>query len=109
MLLGMAARGSWAPALILPLYYLADAGLTLARRALRGEAVWRAHKEHFYQRAVQRGLSHAQVSTAILAANLILVALAFFAPAYPLPCLAGAFLTTALLLLWMVKWPAASS
>lgn len=109
LLLGLAARGSWVPALILPLYYLADAGLTLTRRALRGEAVWRAHKEHFYQRAVQRGFSHAQVSTAILAANLILVALAYFAPDYPLYCLAGAVLTTALLLLWMVKWPAASS
>ena len=109
LLLGLAARGSWAPAIILPLYYLTDAGLTLARRALRGEAVWRAHKEHFYQRAVQRGLSHARVSSAILAANLVLVALAYFAPDYPLPCLAGAAATTALLLLWMVKWPAASS
>ncbi|WP_425407321.1 MraY family glycosyltransferase [Hwanghaeella sp.] len=109
LLLGLAARGAWAPALILPLYYLTDAGITLSRRALRGEAVWRAHKEHFYQRAVQRGFSHAQVSTAILVANTILVALAFFATSYPVPCLVGAIVTTALLLLWMVKWPVVSS
>lgn len=109
LLLGLAARGDWVPALILPLYYLTDAGITLTRRALRGEAVWRAHREHFYQRAVQRGLSHAQVSFAILVANLGLVALAFFATDYPFPCLAGAIVTTALLLLWMEKWPAASS
>ena len=30
---------------------LADATLTLGRRALRGEKVWRAHRQHFYQRA----------------------------------------------------------
>lgn len=109
LLLSLAARGAWAPAIILPLYYLVDAGLTLTRRALRGEAVWKAHKEHFYQRAVQRGFTHAQVSTAILAANAVLVVLAFFASDYPLPCLAGAFVTTAGLLLWMAKWPAGSS
>lgn len=109
LLLGLAARGSWAPALILPLYYLTDAGITLTRRALRGEAVWKAHKEHFYQRAVQRGLSHAQVSAAILGANAVLVALAYHASEYPFSCLAGAALTTGTLLLWMMKWPVASS
>ena len=54
-----------------------------------------------------RALEIAVVSTAVLAANLVLVALAFYAPDHPLPCLAGAAATTALLLLWMVKWPAA--
>lgn len=29
-----------------------DATVTLIRRLLRGEKVWRAHREHFYQRAV---------------------------------------------------------
>jgi UDP-N-acetylmuramyl pentapeptide phosphotransferase/UDP-N-acetylglucosamine-1-phosphate transferase len=29
-----------------------DASTTLLRRFLRGEAVWRAHREHFYQRAI---------------------------------------------------------
>ncbi len=109
LLLGLAARGSWIPALILPMYYLADAGITLTKRALRGEAVWQAHKQHFYQRAVQRGFSHAKVSTAILAANLVLVSLAFYSADYPQTCLAAALATTALLLLWMEKWPAGSS
>ncbi|MEQ8934822.1 MAG: glycosyltransferase family 4 protein, partial [Amphiplicatus sp.] len=60
LLLTLAAEGQWAAAFILPLYYLADATLTLFRRALRGEKFWQAHREHFYQRAAQRGLGHAR-------------------------------------------------
>jgi UDP-N-acetylmuramyl pentapeptide phosphotransferase/UDP-N-acetylglucosamine-1-phosphate transferase len=73
-----AASGFWEAALILPLYYLADATWTLLRRALRRETLWRAHREHFYQRAVQRGFSHAAVVRRIAACNGVLVALALF-------------------------------
>ena len=76
LLLRLAFTGLWAAALILPAYYLADATITLARRALRGERVWQAHREHFYQRAVQRGLSHAEASRRILAADAVLIAAA---------------------------------
>lgn len=79
LLLRLAAGGEAAAALILPLYFLADATLTMSRRALRGERFWRPHREHFYQRAVQRGLSHAAVTTRILIANLALVGLALAA------------------------------
>jgi UDP-N-acetylmuramyl pentapeptide phosphotransferase/UDP-N-acetylglucosamine-1-phosphate transferase len=73
LLLGVAADGHWKIALILPLYFLADATLTLCRRLLRGERVWRPHREHLYQRAVQRGLSHAAVVWRVNAANLLLI------------------------------------
>ena len=76
LLLSMAAAGAWKAALILPLYYLADATITLLRRLRRGEKVWRAHREHYYQRAVQGGMSHAAVVRAILAGNLALGGLA---------------------------------
>ena len=79
LLIVTAAGGFWVPALILPLYYLADATWTLGKRALRGEKVWRAHREHFYQRAVQQGLSHAAVAGRIAACNLLLVILAVLA------------------------------
>jgi UDP-N-acetylmuramyl pentapeptide phosphotransferase/UDP-N-acetylglucosamine-1-phosphate transferase len=102
LLLALAARGEWAPALILPLYYLADATLTLVRRALRGEKVWRPHRQHFYQRAVQRGASHARVSLAILVADLGLVGLAAAATlGWGGPALAGAALLVAALLLFL--------
>jgi UDP-N-acetylmuramyl pentapeptide phosphotransferase/UDP-N-acetylglucosamine-1-phosphate transferase len=101
LLLAVAARGFWAPALILPAYYLADATITIARRALRRERVWQAHAEHYYQRAVRSGLSHAQVSLAILSANLVLIALALTSLTFPLPALAGAVLVVGALLAWM--------
>ncbi|WP_179188637.1 MraY family glycosyltransferase [Kiloniella majae] len=77
-------KGMWAAAFILPLYYLCDATLTLAKRAVRKQRVWEAHKEHCYQIGVQNGLSHKVVSLIILACNMALIALAFFLSAdYP--------------------------
>ncbi len=79
LLLLWAGHGQWAVALILPLYYLADATITLVRRALRGAKVWQAHREHFYQRAVQGGASHGQVARGVLMCNLLLIACAALA------------------------------
>ena len=76
LLLSVAAQGFWAAALLVPLYFLADATITLLRRASEGKKVWQAHREHFYQKATQRGRTHAQVVLAVLAANAALVALA---------------------------------
>lgn len=101
LLLTAAANGNWASALILPLYYLADATITLIRRGLRGEKVWRAHREHFYQKAVQGGRSHAAVCGAILIANLMLVAFALTATSAPALSLIAAAVVVVLLLFWM--------
>jgi UDP-N-acetylmuramyl pentapeptide phosphotransferase/UDP-N-acetylglucosamine-1-phosphate transferase len=73
LLLGAALRGWWKIALILPLYFLADATLTLGRRLLRGERVWQAHREHFYQQAVRSGLGHAAVAGRVIAADILLI------------------------------------
>lgn len=108
LLLMLAARGHWAPALILPAYYLADASITITRRLLRGEKIWRAHSEHFYQHAVRGGRSHAQVSGAILAVNAVLVALAILSVRYPLVAIAAAAVAVAALLTWMRRCPPAA-
>ena len=73
LLIDLATRGHWKIALILPLYFLADATITLLRRLLRGERVWQAHREHFYQRAVRDGLGHAAVVKRVIAADLLLI------------------------------------
>jgi UDP-N-acetylmuramyl pentapeptide phosphotransferase/UDP-N-acetylglucosamine-1-phosphate transferase len=102
LLIGLAAAGQWAAALILPLYYLADATITLLRRALRGEPVWQAHREHFYQLAVGRGLSHAQVVGHVLWVDVVLVALAVVAAGgLPEMALAGALVVVAWLLFFL--------
>ncbi len=89
----------WAVALILPAIYWADASLTLARRALEGKAILRAHREHFYQKATQGGWSHARVCMVILVANLCLVGMARVAAAgHPWLALAASAAVTALIL-----------
>jgi UDP-N-acetylmuramyl pentapeptide phosphotransferase/UDP-N-acetylglucosamine-1-phosphate transferase len=79
LLCRMAVDGWWKAALILPLYFVADATLTLLRRLARGERVWEAHREHFYQRAVQRGQSHSAIVIRVIAANAVLVVCAWVA------------------------------
>ena len=81
LLLALAASGAWAPALILPLYYLVDATWTLVARLVRGARVWEAHREHFYQRAVAAGRRHGAVAGRILAADLLLIGAALWAAA----------------------------
>jgi len=81
LLIVLAGSGQLAAALILPLYYLADATLTLLRRLSRGAKPWQPHREHFYQVAVRGGWSHARVSGLIAAANGLLVACAVVAAA----------------------------
>ena len=51
--------------------FVLDTSLTLARRALKRENIFTAHRSHLYQRMVQSGFSHAQVATlyALLAAS----------------------------------------
>ena len=38
--------------------FVSDASATLLRRLLRGEQVWKAHREHYYQRMVRSGMGH---------------------------------------------------
>ena len=100
LLLVAAAQGQWMAAVILPLIYLADTTITLARRLMRGETVWRAHRKHFYQRAVRAGASHAEVATKVLVCNGALVALAIAATVgFPGPAALGA-VTVVAALLW---------
>ena len=47
----------WVPVLIFS-PFLVDATMTLLQRSLRGEKVWQAHREHYYQRLVLSGWSH---------------------------------------------------
>ncbi len=104
LLLEAAAAGQWAAALILPLYYLADATITLGRRALRGEKVWRAHREHFYQRPIAQGWPHDRIMLRIAAANVALIILALCAVAgFVVPALSAAAVVVALLLAWLAR------
>lgn len=51
--------------------YLADTATTLLRRAVRGEAIFEAHREHAYQRLVDGGWSQRSVAVAVFAFMLV--------------------------------------
>jgi UDP-N-acetylmuramyl pentapeptide phosphotransferase/UDP-N-acetylglucosamine-1-phosphate transferase len=76
LLLLVAGGGHLAAAVLMPLYYLGDATITLFRRVLRGEPFWQAHRSHFYQRATDKGFSTLAIVTRVLAANVGLGVLA---------------------------------
>ncbi|UZF95293.1 glycosyltransferase family 4 protein [Bosea sp. NBC_00550] len=103
LLYRLAGTGAFAAAVILPLYHIADATITLLRRLARREKVWEAHRSHFYQQATTNGFSVLAVVGRVALLNFALAALAGFSIALPqlgiqLACLAAAALLTGLLL-----------
>jgi UDP-N-acetylmuramyl pentapeptide phosphotransferase/UDP-N-acetylglucosamine-1-phosphate transferase len=98
LLLEAAGKGLWAPALLLPLYFLADATWTLLRRIAHGHRPWQPHREHFYQLAVRRGLGHGAVVRRVLVADLVLILCAMAALRWPVAALLGGVAVTAALL-----------
>jgi UDP-N-acetylmuramyl pentapeptide phosphotransferase/UDP-N-acetylglucosamine-1-phosphate transferase len=98
LMLELAQRGHAAAALILPLYFVADATITLARRIMSGEKPWQAHRTHFYQRAVQGGASVPDVVKRVVVANAALLVLALLSVRSPYPALAAAAVVVLILL-----------
>ncbi|QDM17809.1 glycosyltransferase family 4 protein [Tardiphaga sp. vice352] len=78
----LAFAGHLVAAILLPLYYLADATLTLLRRAARREAVWMAHRSHFYQRATDNGFAVIEVVRTVFGLNIALAVLAGFSVSF---------------------------
>lgn len=79
------SRGDWP--LWFPLLvfapFVCDATLTLLRRLLRGEKVWRAHRDHYYQRMVRMGLGHRATLAIEVVAMLACAGAALFARREP--------------------------
>jgi UDP-N-acetylmuramyl pentapeptide phosphotransferase/UDP-N-acetylglucosamine-1-phosphate transferase len=98
LMLDLALHGHWPAAVILPLYFAADATYTLFKRILRGEKPWQAHREHFYQRAVLGGITPPGVVLRVSAANGALVALAMASVKHPFAALAAAAIIVGALL-----------
>jgi len=71
VLQGLLALPVW---LILWGTFIADTGVTLARRVLRGEQWWSAHRSHAYQRLSRRLGSHARSTLLYSAINVLAVA-----------------------------------
>ena len=87
----------WVPLLIFS-PFIVDATVTLVRRLLRGEKVWQAHREHYYQRLVLAGWGHRKT---MLAEYFLMVACGITAVAYGQ---AGESWRLAILLGWVVVY-----
>jgi len=57
-------RGDWSPLfpVLVFLPFIADATVTLVKRTWRGMKITEAHRDHYYQRAIQSGMSHRRVA-----------------------------------------------
>src|SRR4029453_19182366 len=98
----------WFPLLVFA-PFIGDATLTLVRRLARGERVWRAHREHYYQRMVRMGPGHRNTAWVAYAAMLACAGAALLGRAQA-PALQGAAFGTAVALLaalavWVdIRW-----
>jgi UDP-N-acetylmuramyl pentapeptide phosphotransferase/UDP-N-acetylglucosamine-1-phosphate transferase len=95
--------------------FVLDASVTLARRVLRRERVWQAHRSHYYQRLILLGWSHRRTAAAeyalMAASGVAALVAALVVPGLQVPLLAaliGVYLAAALVidLRWRRRAPA---
>ena len=105
LLVVLAGRGYLIAALLLPLYYLADATITLMRRASRGENIFEAHRSHFYQHATKAGWPVTSVITRVFTVNVVLVVLALLSATMRTPlALTIILIAGAAAVAWLLAW-----
>jgi UDP-N-acetylmuramyl pentapeptide phosphotransferase/UDP-N-acetylglucosamine-1-phosphate transferase len=93
----------WFPLLVFA-PFIADASFTLCKRALRGEPVWRAHREHYYQRLVRLGAGHRATALAAYLLMLVCAGGALYARAQPLEVQAAVLAGSGALLVAAAVW-----
>jgi UDP-N-acetylmuramyl pentapeptide phosphotransferase/UDP-N-acetylglucosamine-1-phosphate transferase len=98
----------WFPVLVF-LPFIVDATVTLLRRGLRGEKVWHAHKEHYYQRLIRMGWSHRQtalVEYALMGGSGSIALITLFTPASAGLLIAALWGGVLIALMWLVdnRW-----
>ncbi len=103
LLLQLVRSGEPAAAVLLPLYYLADASVTLIRRIAAREPFWQAHRSHFYQRACDLGFTVPAIVGRVFLTNLALAGLAFLTVARHDPLvITASLLIGAALVAWLL-------
>ena len=94
LLYGLVVDGFYIQVIILPLYYIVDATLTITIRLFKSQNIWESHRDHFYQKAVQGGLSHDRVSLTIAFLNIFLIVFAVLALWFPVTSLSASIIST---------------
>jgi UDP-N-acetylmuramyl pentapeptide phosphotransferase/UDP-N-acetylglucosamine-1-phosphate transferase len=84
--------------------FIGDATLTLLRRLARRERIWRAHREHYYQRLVRMGVGHRGTALAGYGLMLVCAAAALYAREGPPSVQAAAVGAAAAVLIAAAAW-----
>jgi len=90
MLILVAGGGHLAAALLLPMYHVADATITLINRVRAGKSPAEPHMTHYYQQAYHKSMPVPAITDRVLALNIALGALALasvFLATWPLDIL----------------------
>lgn len=104
-LVQLACAGHLAAAVLLPLYYLCDATITLLRRIIRREQFWQAHRSHFYQRATDNGFTVTAVVGRVFTLNILLAVLAAASlTSVSLPIQAALLVAGVAAVAWALVW-----
>jgi len=82
----------FAACVIAALYYVADGGMTILIRLVKGERIWEPHLQHFFHKAVRKGRSHKRVVKRIIKCNILLMLFAVNSLYYPIISIIGALL-----------------
>jgi UDP-N-acetylmuramyl pentapeptide phosphotransferase/UDP-N-acetylglucosamine-1-phosphate transferase len=84
--------------------FVVDASVTLLRRLVRGERIWQAHREHFYQRLVQMGWGHRNTAIAEYGLMFASGSIALVALATPPSVQVGALIIAAACYAGLIVW-----
>ncbi len=82
----------FAACVIASLYYIADGGMTILIRIVKGEKIWEPHLQHFFQKSIKNGKSHKRTVKRIMKCNILLMLLAVQSLYYPVISIIGATL-----------------
>jgi len=93
----------WFPLLVFG-PFIGDATATLVRRMARGERVWQAHRDHYYQRIVRMGLGHRGAAWIGYAAMAVCALAALAARRLPVAEQAAAFGAAVSVLIALAVW-----
>lgn len=92
MLIAASSERLFVSVIIASMYYLADGGMTILIRAIKGEKIWQPHLKHFFQQAIKKRLTHKKIITEIILCNYWLMMLSIGALFYPVVSLLLAIL-----------------
>tara|TARA_B110000503_G_scaffold7870_1_gene10696 strand:- start:2658 stop:3662 length:1005 start_codon:yes stop_codon:yes gene_type:complete len=92
LIIASASAKLFAACVIAALYYVADGGMTILIRLVKGERIWEPHLQHFFQKAVRKGDSYKKVVKRIMKCNILLMLFAVNALYYPVLSIIAAIL-----------------